>query len=213
MSLINDALKRAKEAHQQMPVPPPNLPFRPVEPAQQCARHSLGLLLPVALALVALLVLFLGWQWMQRRAASQPVEAAALGRRAAGSAAEAPPSSLPVDASAAVPAPARQPQPPLPGSAAAPAADTAAAVTDPPAGLAQESQGTNAVPAVAPEPPKPAPLRLQAILFHPKRPSAIVSGKTVFVGDKVADLRVAAIGQDSVVLTGAGQTNILSLPQ
>ena len=32
MSLINDALKRAKEAQQQAPLPQPDLPFRPIEP-------------------------------------------------------------------------------------------------------------------------------------------------------------------------------------
>ena len=64
-----------------------------------------------------------------------------------------------------------------------------------------------------PEPPKPAPLRLQGIFFHPKRPSAIISGKTVFIGDKVGDLRVVAIEPDGATLVGAGQTNVLSLSQ
>jgi hypothetical protein len=53
---------------------------------------------------------------------------------------------------------------------------------------------------------------LQAILLQPGHHSAIINGKTVFVGDKFGDLRVAAIGQDSVTLKGAGQTNILTLP-
>jgi len=35
--------------------------------------------------------------------------------------------------------------------------------------------------------------------------------QTVFVGDKLGDLRVVAIDQDSATLIGAGQTNILSL--
>jgi hypothetical protein len=64
-----------------------------------------------------------------------------------------------------------------------------------------------------PPPPKPAPLRLQAIIFSPKRPSAMISGKTLFVGDKLGDLRVVAIDQDSATLAGAGQTNVLSLPE
>ena len=62
--------------------------------------------------------------------------------------------------------------------------------TNVPVADAQDSEATNAALAVAPEPPKPAPLRLQAILFNPKRPSAMISGKTVFIGDKLGDLRV-----------------------
>ena len=49
MSLINDALKRAKQAQQETPPPPaPNLELRPVE-AAQCTRRSFGLLVPAAL--------------------------------------------------------------------------------------------------------------------------------------------------------------------
>jgi hypothetical protein len=212
MSLINDALKRAKEAHQQVPVPPADLPFRPVEPAQQSARRSLGLLLPVALAVLALLVLFLAWQWVQRSAAPKPLEAAALTPPALATApAQAIPA--PVAAPGAVPVPASQPKPPAPAAAATPAVGTADGAPDSPVVDVQESPVTNSVPVAAPEPPKPVPLRLQAIFFHPKRPSAIISGKTVFVGDKVRDLRVVAIDQGSATLAGAGQTNVLSLAE
>ena len=41
----------------------------------------------------------------------------------------------------------------------------------------------------------------------------MLSGKTVFVGDKVGEFRVRAIDQESVTLVGAGQTNILTLPE
>jgi hypothetical protein len=53
--------------------------------------------------------------------------------------------------------------------------------------------------------------KLQAIVFDPKRPSAIISGKSVFIGDKIGDLRVLAITQESVTLVGGGQTNLLVL--
>src|SRR6266699_1607104 len=65
MSLINDALKRARQAQQQAPPPlSPGLQFRPVEPAQQPKRGP-GLILPAALAAGALLVFFLVWHWLQ----------------------------------------------------------------------------------------------------------------------------------------------------
>ena len=76
-----------------------------------------------------------------------------------------------------------------------------------------ENEATNAV-AIAPAPqPKPAPLRLQAIVFNPKRPSALISGKTLFLGDKLGDARVVAIDRESATLVGGGKTNVLSLPE
>lgn len=201
MSLINDALKRAKAAQQQASLPPPDLPLRPVEPGQQRARHSLGLLLPAALALVALLALLLVWQWAQTRQPGQPTEVTA---RAAVSAVPAQSDWSAQPASA--PAPVTDPTD-------APAADAASAPTPSPLASAQESDVTAATPAAAPAPPKPAPLRLQGILFNPRRPAAMINGKTVFVGDKLGDLRVVAIDQDSATLAGAGQTNVLSLAE
>jgi len=38
-----------------------------------------------------------------------------------------------------------------------------------------------------------------------------VSGKTVFIGDQVGKLRVAAITEDSVTLQSETETNVLSL--
>jgi hypothetical protein len=65
----------------------------------------------------------------------------------------------------------------------------------------------------APTPATPAPLRLQAIIFNPRRPSAMISGKTLFIGDKLGDLRVAAISKESAILVGAGKTNVLTLAE
>jgi hypothetical protein len=54
---------------------------------------------------------------------------------------------------------------------------------------------------------------LQAIIFNPKRPSAMIGGKTLFIGDKVGDLRVVAIDKNSATLAGGGQTNVLTLAE
>src|SRR5437899_9884307 len=71
MSLINDALKRAKQAQTPATPPPaPHLHFRPVEP-DQTARHGFGLMMPVAFALVALLILFLVWELAQHNASTK----------------------------------------------------------------------------------------------------------------------------------------------
>jgi hypothetical protein len=71
---------------------------------------------------------------------------------------------------------------------------------------------TNA-PSLADTPPKPAPPKLQGIVFNPRRPSALINGKPVFIGDRVGEFHVIAIDQESATLAGAGQTNILTLDQ
>src|SRR5689334_16120957 len=61
MSLINEALKRVKEAQRQAP-PAASVgpPLRPIEPVP-APRRSLGILLPLGLVGVALSALFLIW--------------------------------------------------------------------------------------------------------------------------------------------------------
>jgi len=69
MSLINDALKRAKEKQDQQPPPQATPP-----PSMELARHPAGpgLALPLILAVVlALAVIFL-WRWFEKR--GQPSE-------------------------------------------------------------------------------------------------------------------------------------------
>jgi hypothetical protein len=51
--------------------------------------------------------------------------------------------------------------------------------------------------------------RLQGIVYDPVHPYAIVSGKTVFVGDMVDGQHVTAISRDAVMLAGNGRTNRL----
>ena len=213
MSLVNDALRRAKEAQEQVSPPPPSqMQFRPVEPEQR-VRHGLGLVVPSALAVVALLALVLVWQWAQRHTAKEPQEARALTRTAAHTTT---PQMVSASAAVTTPAPAPPPQSELLPISATGAADTltAPASVTPTSSLVateQESEATNSA-AIAP-PPKLAPLRLQAIIFSPKRPSALISGKTLFIGDKLGDSRVVAIDQESATLVGGGRTNVLSLPE
>jgi hypothetical protein len=123
--------------------------------------------------------------------------------------------------STAVAAVAAQPSPPpQPSSQPAPAISVAkpleliASITPPslPVTKEQDSDVTNSV-AIAPPPPKPPPLRLQAIVFNPRRPSVVINGRTLFVGEKLGDSRVVAIDQESATLVGAGRTNILTMPE
>jgi len=216
MSLINDALKRAKEAQGRAPAPPSTqMQFRPVEPAQR-ARHGLGLLLPAALAFAAVLALFCVWQWAQERTSAEPREARARTPRAAPAATPSPPVA-PSSAAVAEAAQASSPTEPSPRPDAvtevANLIPVAAPTTpaSPPLVQEQESSDTSSAATASPPLPKPTPLRLQAIVFNPKRPSVLINGKTLFVGEKLGDARVVAIDQESATLVGGGKTTVLTL--
>jgi len=203
MSLINDALKRAKAAQSQASQGPLNLPLRPVEPGQRHARQNLGLFVPVALALVALLALFLVWRWAQTRQLGAPAEVAV---RAVTPAVPAQPDQ---------PTAPTTPPAPVQASVIAPAPAPAAEPSAPPLAEVQETDAVAEAPTPArvpaPAPPKPVLLRLQGILYNPHHPSAMINGKTLFVGDTLGDLRVVAIAQNGVTLANSSRTNVLFL--
>lgn len=201
MSLINDALRRAKQAQLDTPPadPAPVAQFRPVEPSVQPARHGLGLMLPISLTLVALLALLLLWELSKRGSSPSPVAA----------------HMLPSEQSAPTPPAEASPLPATP-----PVMSTTGSVKPTIANAPDNSANTNAAATisdatdtnqVANAEPPPAPLKLQSIVYSPQRASAMINGRVVFVGDHVRDLKVTAIHRDDVVLIGAGRTNLLSL--
>jgi hypothetical protein len=53
---------------------------------------------------------------------------------------------------------------------------------------------------------------LQGIYWRPFKPSAVVNGKTLDVGDRLEQARVTAIDQQSVTLTVDGKSKVLQLP-
>ena len=198
MSLVNDALRRAKEVDKASPSQPPTqLQFQPMQP-QQLGRQSVGWMIPTVLVLVALVALLFFWQWTRGRSDFVP-QARAL----------TPPPALVQ--------PIASPQPPPP----APAPQASVAAPDPtpaPVPLAAAAPETNSaapttIAALAAEPPKPPPLRLQAIVYNPKRPSAVINGKTLFLGEKIGDARLVAIDQESATLLCGGKTNTLTLAE
>lgn len=203
MSLINEALKRAR----QLPAAPaPDLHYRPVEPAA-ATRHTSGMWLPIVLAAVALLALVAVWQIAHR--SNSPDQKLALApavepNQAAST--ESPTTPVPAPPAKPMMAPATQSTP-------APAPALANAATTEPVAPSTTVAATNAAPAVEPAAPPPPPLKLQGVVYNPRRPSAVISGRTLFIGDRIRDFRVVAIGQDSATLVGAGQTNLLSLSE
>ncbi len=179
MSLINDALKRARQTQQENPPPIPPLQLKPAEPEPLNPRRTpllwvgLGLLLVLVVALGGLVI----WLFAQKSAGEL---------RAAARPAADPVAAVPVATS--------------PALAPAPA-------------LAGPDTNTN-TPAVAAPGPSPAPApKLQGIAYRPDRPTAVVNGRTVEVGDRVGGFRVLAISRSAVTLGDATVTNVLSLSE
>ncbi len=186
MSMINDALKQAKQTQQENPPPTPPLQFRPAEPGQP--NHARAPLLFVSLALALILVVALGGMlvWLVSQNAANELRVAARS-------ANEPSTAVTAAAKPAIAAP-------LPPAL-------------PPATLPVEP-GTNTLPVSATaEPPQTLAPKLQGISFHPTRPLAVVNGKTVVIGDRVGGFRVLAITRGSVTLGSATATNVLSLSE
>jgi cytoskeletal protein RodZ len=214
MSLINDALKRAREAQTENPTPPPDLPLRA---AESSPRRNFGLpLLPLAALLVALALggalVFMALQ--KQNAAPQVVHAAQADTTSA--AIPSPAATTPPITTSAAPT-TTAPAPDVRSTASAPVATqtqspVATPVIDSPSGSTPDA------PAAAsnPEPPKPAVPKLQGIFYNPSRPSAVMNGKTVYVGSRVGEARdflVLAISRESVTVGNRSQTNVLVLAE
>jgi hypothetical protein len=193
MSLINDALKRAKQAQQENPPPTPPLEFRPVEPTPETPQRTTLLVIGVSLVLIALLGLtgMLVSFISQSKSVVLPVAARVMDPPAAAS----PQTTAPEIAPEKI---VTQPESP---------ATTPAYIERP------DEPNTNGYPVVAAiaEALKPAPLKLQGIFFNPQNPSAVLNSRTLYLGDRVNGFRVMAISPVAVTLVSATETNVLSL--
>lgn len=222
MSLINDALKRAKAAQQQCPPGGPSgPPLRPVEP-RPARNHSFWLLLLFAIVVAGASILL--WQWFQQgrpapvasgltpASTQTPPSPTAPPRPASPSSPESATAAVPsstTSGATATPAPTESKLVTAPSSTVASALPASESVLPATNGQAVTSVATSAPP---PETaPKATPLELQGILHHPTRPSAVINGKLLFVGERVAEWRVLAIEPETVTLTGGGRTNVLTL--
>lgn len=176
MSLINDALQRAKQVQgtSAAATSVSNLQLRPAERPQATPRSA------------ALL-----WCWIIGLILSAAIPFAIMQSRN-------PKPARMEDEPAALPLPVAAPNPVISEPAAIP-----------PVQQVVVEVVTN-VPAVQIAAPAPV-TRLQAIFFDASRPSAIVNGKTVFVGSRIGDFRVAAITRENVKLVSPSETNSFTL--
>lgn len=212
MSLINDALKRAKATQPKSASAEGPALLRPdFAPMPQRQSRGNDFLLPALIVVILLLAGLLIWQWMRGDAGEVKVRARTISTFDNVQAATSAP--------AVQPAPIVIPQPvvqkPQPAVAATPEPSPAVAVN---ALEVTAPASTNSSPnAQSVSVPPPAPYKLQSIFYRAKNPSAVINGKTLFVGDRIGDrlsnAHVTAIGQDFVtIVTRTGETNTLELP-
>jgi hypothetical protein len=209
MSLINDALKRAQEVQQQTTPVAGGPALRPADPAQTKVGSGARILLFI-MVLAVILGNFLIWVAFRDRSVQKPNA----------------PATAPVQAQVTrtppvTPGPAAEPVPvPVEAVVAAPSTGPNTIPEVLSATTVVEEASADAVTTNAPgpepkvvfaEPPKLTVLRLQSIIYG-SRPSAMIAGRFLFVGDSIQGHQVVAIDKASVTLVGEGQTNVLSLP-
>lgn len=207
MSLINDALKRAKATQPKSPSADGPALMRPdFAPMPRRQTGGNDLVLPALIVVILLLAALLIWQWMRGDAGEIKVRARTVATF--DNVQPAPPENAPAANPQSQPVPA--PQVAIPPTISLPV-DTNKPGTN--AVVPETLIPTNQLPVTNAPPPAPT-YKLQSIFYRAKSPSAVINGKTLFVGDRVGHTaRVTAIGQESVtILTVSGETNVLELP-
>ena len=192
MSLINDALKRAKQQQRKSsapgpplaPVPPvQNPPLMPVRPSESGHRWQwfFGVVITLLLFCAGSLIVIALWQKSETHVAivNSPANSGF-------------PSTSPVAATS------------QPAAAVAPAIVAAATrvVLPPPV------PPSTAPVSVAVAPVKPVAPILQGIFYDPIHPRAVVSGKTVHVGSVIHGFKVESISPTVIMLMGPDQKEI-----
>ena len=197
MSLINDALKRARDANKQRAEDgSPNVPLQPVDYASRPNRFLRFVAALILISAVALAVFYFSKWWqareqLQRLAATSDVPAA---RPAAEPA--APPENAATKYRIRV--------------------NTNVVVRTNPAALSPATTQTNVAPdaAVTVAATNQSPdLKLQSIIYRLNRPAAVINGEMLYVGDTIKGARVISIDRHEVTVVLDGKTNVLNLPR
>ena len=213
MSLINDALKRAKQAQQQNPFGgQPTVPLQSVDYARRPNYFLRSLVALLAVATLACSGWFF-WKWWSSTGQSRSVVVAVNEAKAESAAqSKARPQLSPgksviqvntnivVRTNVAV-------KPKL--EADARCAPTTASIST--------SRTTAATPPPATEPAAPpspfADLKLRSIIYREDKPAAVINGDMLYVGDEIRGARVVRIERSSVTVERKGETNELWLPR
>jgi hypothetical protein len=202
MSLINDALKRAKENQPaSAPTPAPDRPMQPVEPPPAETRAG-GLppyFIPAVLIVLCGACWFLLNGWESRRPAPKSPDLVTVQAR------QKQPASAPGQPALTAPSPEEMRKTGVEDAAIAAIASAASNAST----TAGASNATSSPPAVV-LPPPPA-FKLQGIFYRANNPSAMINARTVFVGDTIDRATVKSIDRQSVTLVQDGETQVLTL--
>ena len=209
MSLINDALKRARQTQQENPFG--GLPAVPLQPADNAGHPNYFLRAVVALLTVALLASsgWFFWKWGGHREEQRTVVAAKEPKADPAMQSKMPIQSSPrksvIKVSTNIVVRTNVTTAPKPGVVAPPEPTNASIA------VSQASATAPAPPAVPPSPV--ADLKLRSIIYREDRPAAVINGDMLYVGDEIRGARVVHIDRYSVTVERKGETNELRLPR
>ena len=213
MSLINDALKRAKQAQQQNPFG--GQPAVPLQPVDYARRPNYFLRSLVALLVVATLACS-GWffrKWWSSRGERRSVVVAVNEAKAVSAAqSKARPQSSPrksaIQVSTNIVVRPNVALTPKPGAEVL-SAPTNAPLPTPHTNAATPSPAAEHAPPQSPF----ADLKLRSIIYREDKPAAVINGDMLYVGDEIRGARVVRIERNSVTIERKGETNELRLPR
>jgi len=211
MSLINDALKRAKEAQQQNPFG--GQPAVPLQPVDYASRPKYFLRSVVALLAVATLACsgWFFWKWWTSPGERRPVLPVKEPKVDSAAQSNTPPQPSPRKSAIHV-----STNIVVRTNVAATTAPVDEILIAPTNTSISTAQSNAAVPAPAAEPaPPPSPfadLKLRSIIYREDRPAAVINGDMLYVGDEIHGARVIRIERHSVTVERKGETNELRLP-
>ncbi len=212
MSLINDALKRAKQSQQQNPFG--GQPAVPLQPVDYASRPNY--LLRSAAALLAVVTLacsgWFFWKWWSSRGERRSVVVVNEAKGDSAAQSNARPQSSPrksviqvstnivVRSNVTV--------------TTRPAAEGSSTPTNASIATPQASADAPAPTVERAPPPSPfADLKLRSIIYREDKPAAVINGDMLYVGDEIRGARVVRIERQTVTVERKGETNELRLPR
>lgn len=194
MSLINDALRRAKQTGEK-PIQKSSegTPMEPVQSPQNSPSQLTSARFIIVLAIVLMAGVFFFWKSTKNKVSTN-----------IDSGEPAKTFSTPANSITPVPAP------------------VVTSLVEPPKKSTNELANSvatertdnisEAITAVAaPASPSPPQLKLQGIFYRLNNSTALVNGKTVGVGQMISGVRVLKIDRQSITLEWNGQTNVLTM--
>lgn len=192
MSLINDALKRTQKMEESQPPVLGELELRPIEPGQTPEPNQGGgpkrIIWGIVLAVVAVNIVL--WLVFKGDDSETEARARAVDTEVVEAIAEEPAPGASAEAS------------PVDVVEAAPPEEAETLVTEP------QPEPAIVVPPVIEHPE----FRVQSIVSHPVRPSVMINGRVLFIGDRVEGYTVTEVGKYDVTLVLDENSVTVSLP-